>query len=154
MNTFHGRMLKSRGDINPFLTSNAKIVIYITMAVIAFFNPIFHCDAKPFALGPCVGLYPQCHDFSLGIQTCWYLKMLKFALPPMRTPNSCQWNIGCVGSPMQNIRVGHVHFFFFGVDFIRVGFFFQWNMGLRFVAAIPIFSCYIYRYMKRTYNYT
>ena len=24
-------------------------------------NPIFHCDAKPFALGTCVGLDPQCH---------------------------------------------------------------------------------------------
>ena len=28
-------------------------------------KPIFHCDAKPFALGPCVGLDP------LGIPTCW-----------------------------------------------------------------------------------
>ena len=39
------------------------------------------------------------------VPTCWYLKMLKFALPPTRdikfafpptqTPNGNQWNIGC-----------------------------------------------------------
>ena len=46
---------------------------------------IFHCATKSFALGPCVGLDPQRQNFALGIQTCWYLKTLKFALP--RTPN-------------------------------------------------------------------
>ena len=61
------------------------------------------------------------HNFVLGIPTCWYLKMLKFALPPTRNikfallstqnPNASQWNIGCVRSPMQNSRVGHVHVF-------------------------------------------
>ena len=49
------------------------------------FKPIFHCNAKPFALGPCIGLDPQCHNLTLGIPTCWYLKTLIFALPP--TPN-------------------------------------------------------------------
>ena len=44
-------------------------------------KPIFHCDAKPFALGPGNGLDPQRHSFMLGIPTCWYLKTLKFALP-------------------------------------------------------------------------
>ena len=43
---------------------------------IHIFKPIFHCDAKTFALGPCVG-----HNFALGIPTCWYLKTLKFELP-------------------------------------------------------------------------
>ena len=42
-------------------------------------KPIFHCNAKPFALGPRVGLDPQRHNFALGIPTCWYLKTLKFA---------------------------------------------------------------------------
>ena len=41
-------------------------------------KPIFHCDAKPFALGPGVGLDPQRHNFALKIPT------LKFALPPTR----------------------------------------------------------------------
>ena len=68
-------------------------------------KPIFHRDAKTLAL---------------DIPTCWYLKTLKFALPPTpnlkyalpptRTPNVNQWNIGHVGSPMQNIL---------------------WNMGFR-----------------------
>ena len=43
-------------------------------------KPIFHCDAKSFALGPGIGLDPQCHNFRLPIPTCWYLKTLKFAL--------------------------------------------------------------------------
>ena len=37
---------------------------------------IFHCNAKPLALGPRVGLDPQRDDFALGIRTCWYLKTL------------------------------------------------------------------------------
>ena len=59
-------------------------------------------------------------NFVLGIPTCWYLKMLKLALPPLRTlkfalrptrnPNASQWNIGCVVSPGIRVRVGHVHF--------------------------------------------
>ena len=71
-------------------------------------KPIFHCNAKPFALVPHVGFDPQRHNFALGIPKCWYLKMLKFALPPMRplklaltcitpTPNGIRWNIGGVG---------------------------------------------------------
>ena len=68
-------------------------------------KPIFHCDVKTLALGK---------------PTCWYLKALKFALPPTRmlesalpptpNPNASQWNIGCVGSPSVGARVGHVHF--------------------------------------------
>ena len=30
-------------------------------------KPIFHCDAKPFALGPCIGLDPQHHKIALGL---------------------------------------------------------------------------------------
>ena len=86
-------------------------------------KPIFHCDAILFALGPGVGLDPQCHNFALEIPTCWYPKTLKFALPPTRilkfalaptrNPSASQWNIGCVGSQIQNVCVGHVHFMFF-----------------------------------------
>ena len=89
-------------------------------------KPIFHCAAKPSALGPGVGLDPQRHNFLLGIPTCWYLKTLKFALPPMpnlkfalcptRTPNVSQWNISCVGSPSWPCT-----FNFVWVDFISVG---------------------------------
>ena len=45
-------------------------------------KPIFHCEAKPFTLGPGVSLDPQHHNFALGIPTCWYLKALKCGLPP------------------------------------------------------------------------
>ena len=55
-----------------------------------FVKPIFHCDAK------------LLQKFALAIPTCWYLKTLKFALPPTQIPNESQWNIGCIGSPTQN----------------------------------------------------
>ena len=86
-------------------------------------KPIFHCDAKPFALGPRFGLDPQRHNFALGIPTCWYLKMLKFALPP--TPNLNLPYLQCepqtpvieikvaLGPQPQNSRIGHVHFVHF-----------------------------------------
>ena len=51
-------------------------------------KPIFHCDAKLLASGPCVGSHPQRNDFALPIPPCWYLKTrkhptlnLKFVLP-------------------------------------------------------------------------
>ena len=31
------------------------------------FKPIFHCDAKPFALGPGIGLDHQRHNLALGM---------------------------------------------------------------------------------------
>ena len=86
-------------------------------------KPIFHCGAKPFALGPGIGLDPQHHNFALPIPTCWYLKTLKFALPPtqiitfalppMQTPNASKWNIVCVQFPGIGSHVGHVHFILF-----------------------------------------
>ena len=90
--------------------------------IIDYLITIFHCDSKPFTLGPCIGSDPQRHNFALRIQTCWYLKTLKFALPqtpnlkfvlpPMQTTNANQWIKGCVGSSTQ---------FLFSI--------FQWNMG-------------------------
>ena len=118
-----------------------------------YLKPIFHCDAKILAgyyLGCCVGQYSQRESFALGIPTCWNLKMLKFALPPMpnlkfalppmRTPNASQWNIGCVGTPGVGTHVGHVHF----ILFVSISFAlgsqckrgFQWNMGLRLPLTI------------------
>ena len=58
-------------------------------------------------------------------------KTLKFALPPTQNPNASQWNIGCVRSQTQNSSVGHIHFFFFGDDFIRVGSRFSVEYGLK-----------------------
>ena len=87
----------------------------------------------------CVGssrwLRPPMRNFTLEIPTCWYLKMLKFALPPTRYPNVSQWNIGCVGSQTQNSRAGHVHFFFLCVDFIRVGSHFSVDYGLKLLVS-------------------
>ena len=108
-------------------------------------KPTFHYDAKPFALGPRVGLDPQRHNFVLGIPTCWYLKwlkfelpptqMLKFVLPPTPTPNTSRWNIASVRSPKQNSRVGHVDFMLFVSLSLSLGsqreHNFQWNMGFK-----------------------
>ena len=59
----------------------------------------------------------------LRIPTCWYLKMLKFVLPPIQTlkfvlpqtqmPDANRWNIGGVGSLGIGSRIGHVHFMLF-----------------------------------------
>ena len=116
-----------------------------------YLKPIFHCDAKPFALGPGIDLEPQRHNFALPIPTCWYLKTLKiafpptpnlkFALPTTPTPNASQWNIGYVESPMQNLRVGNVHFFFWVLISFVFGSHrkprFRWNMGF----ILPRISC-------------
>ena len=59
---------------------------------------------------------------------------LKFALPLTQTPDASQWNIGGVGSPTQNFRVGHVHFMLFMSISFASGTqrkpIFPWNMGL------------------------
>ena len=82
-------------------------------------------------------------NFALGIPTCWYLKMLKLALPsmqilkfafdPTRNTNASQWNIGCVGSPKLFSHVGHVLFMLFVlISFVLVTQrkpSLQWNMG-------------------------
>ena len=90
---------------------------------------------KKVALGPGVGLALQRHYFVLGIPTCWYPKILKFAFPPTQNPNTTQWNIGCVGSLALGVCVGHVHFIFFVLISFALGSrrkrSFQWNMGLR-----------------------
>ena len=95
-----------------------------------------------FRIGGSVQSKPPTRNFALGIPTCWYLKTLKFvlpptgnikfALPPNANPNAGQWNIG---SPTQNLHVGHVHFMLF----VLISFALvtqrepslQWNMGFR-----------------------
>ena len=114
-------------------------------------KPIFHCDTKPLALGPGIGLDPQRHTFASP--NAKYPNMLiyfgqnlakicvtptpnlKFALPPTPTPDASQWNIGGVGPSGIGAGVGHVYFrlfvsrsFAFGSQRKRS---FQWNMGSR-----------------------
>ena len=60
--------------------------------------------------------YRPTQKFALAIQTCWYLKAQKIALPPMQNikivlpptqnPNASQWNIGCVGSQTKIFALG------------------------------------------------
>ena len=99
-------------------------------------KPIFHCDAKTFSLGRRVGQYPQRESFALGIPTCWYLRKLKFVLPPTQTPNASQWNIVCVGCPGVGSRVGHVHLIFFVSISFALGSQFQVEYGLYNVTSL------------------
>ena len=69
--------------------------------------------------------------FALAIPKCWYLKMLKFALPPTGNPNASQWNIGCIGSQTQISCVGHVHFIFFVSISFALGSQFPVEYGLK-----------------------
>ena len=56
----------------------------ITVNFEVLVKPIFHCDAKTFALDPGVGLDPQRQNFVLGIPTCWYLKTRKHPTPNLK----------------------------------------------------------------------
>ena len=119
-------------------------------------KPIFHCNAKPLALGLRVGLDPQRDNFKLGIPTCWYLKSLA---DPTRPPNANQqcpmpsnsalqepkmpnassnvsrWNIGRVGFPVVRARIGLVDFMLFVSLSLALGSQqernFRLNMGFR-----------------------
>ena len=113
-----GRSVRGKISIYAFPISDYRMgMIYIIQGRIQDFieggghlKPIFHCDAKPFALGPGVGLNPNA-TIVLGIPTYWYLKTLKLALPPTQNPNASQCNIGCVGSPTQNLCSFHLRWF-------------------------------------------
>ena len=72
-------------------------------------KPIIHCDAKYLASGVGIGQCPRRQNFALDIPTCWYIfalpnakicvpptPNLKFAFSPKPTPDTSQWNIGCV----------------------------------------------------------
>ena len=113
-------------------------------------KPIFHCNAKllpntKFRVGGIVQRESPTRNFALGIPTCWYSKMpkfalspmqtLKFALPPTRNPNASQWNVGCVGSPGFGACIGLVHFMLFVSISFALGsqreHSFQSNMGFK-----------------------
>ena len=53
---------------------------------------------------------PNTSQWNIGCVGCPPMPNLKFALPPTPTPDTSQWNIGGDGSPMQNFCVEHVHF--------------------------------------------
>ena len=76
------------GRIGVYRVKGRQAVFVHSEAHLQTLKPIFHCDAKPFALGTYVGLDPQPHNFALGIPTCWHLKTRKFMLPPAPTTNA------------------------------------------------------------------
>ena len=98
-------------------------------------KPIFHCDAKTFALGTFAS--PNAKDtnmlvsFALGDTNC--------SRHPMQNPNTSQWNIGCVGFQAQNSCIGHVHFMLFVSISFALGRqrkrSFQWNMGFNVIPS-------------------
>ena len=97
------------------------------------FKPIFHCDAKPFALGTFALPNPKYTNMLVSFA----LGDANFSRHPTQNPNASQWNIGCIGSQTQNLCVGHVHF----MIFVSISFAFcsqrrpsfQWNVGFRVV---------------------
>ena len=97
-------------------------------------KPIFHCDAKPFALGTFA--LPNAKDTNMLVP--FALVNTNYSRHPMRNPNASQWNIGCVGYQTQISSIGHIHFMFF----VLISFAFctqhkpsfQWNMGLNIQA--------------------
>ena len=96
-------------------------------------KPIFHWDAKPFALGPGVGGLSQ--QFCVGDTNMLVSKNAKNAIicvTPTPIPNLSRWNIGGVGSPMQISCIGHSDFMLFVHHFPRWHRKrrFWWNTGL------------------------
>ena len=48
--------------------------VHFITRIYSYFNfkPIFHCNAKPLAFGPRIGLDHKCNNFALPKPTCWY----------------------------------------------------------------------------------
>ena len=71
-------------------------------------GPIFHCDAKSFALG-------TFSSPNANIPTCWYVLhwvMQIFRITKRDTPNVSQWIIGCVGSKCKFLALAmYISFF-------------------------------------------
>ena len=107
-------MAGQQGDL-PEEVSGVKAMSHIYSCTM--YKPIFHCKKKPFTLGPCIGLDPQRHNFTLWVPTCWYPKtlkfvlpptqILKFALPPRRNPKASQWGYGPV--VRSQLKVVNIH---------------------------------------------
>ena len=117
-----------------------SMIFYMTYCPKSF-KPLFHCDAKPFALGTFAS--PNAKDSTFALPNTKNTNMLvslalgdaNFVRHLTQIPNASQWNIGCVGCQMQNLHVGHVHFMLF----VSISFVLgsqrkpsiQWNMGFR-----------------------
>ena len=88
---------------------------------------IFHCNAKPFALGPRVGLDIglALAKFHVGKTNILVSKNAKICVTPNATPNTSQWNIGGVGFSGVGACVGHY------ISSCLCQTHFQWNMVLR-----------------------
>ena len=78
---------------------------------------------KAFALDPRIGSDPQRQNCEFGVPNMLVAKNAKICVTPNAnakicvtptlTPNASRWNIGGVGPPMQNSRIGHVDFMLF-----------------------------------------
>ena len=88
-------------------------------------KPIFHCDAKPFALGTFAS--PNAKDSTFALPNTKYTNMLvsfvlgnaHFSRHPTQNPNTSQWNIGSLGTQHKTFALAM---------YISC---FLWNMGLR-----------------------
>ena len=74
-------------EVNHEFTSKVSSMQYVhgpsyqNQFLYGIYKPIFNGDTKTLVLGRRVWQYPQRESIALGIPKCWYLKMLKFALP-------------------------------------------------------------------------
>ena len=77
-------------------------------SVIVQIKPIFHCNAKPLALGPRIGLDPQ-HDVTYTNMLVSKMPMpgLVDPMPGLADPTSG------LGHPRVGAHVGHAHFILF-----------------------------------------
>ena len=57
-------------------------ICYPCIDCIISLKPIFHCDAKPFGLGPGVGLDPQRHNFCVRYTNMLVSKNAKICITP------------------------------------------------------------------------
>ena len=109
---------------------------------------IFHCNAKPLALGLRFGLYPQHETFALSKPTCWYSKSSRYQREPPLTQREAPLTQCEPPQPQRKPveystgrallrwhRIGHVDFMLFvSITFVlgtqrEPGFW--WNMGFR-----------------------
>ena len=95
-----------------------------------YVKPIFHCDAKSFALGTFTSpnakdstfAFPNARNTNMLVSLAlgdgnffafYPTRNLKVAFYPTPTPDASQWNIGGVGPSGFGDGVGHVHFMLF-----------------------------------------
>ena len=98
-------------------------------------KPIFHCDAKPFALDTFAS--PNAKDTNMLVS--FSLGNTNFRVTQRKTPDASQWDIGCVGYHTPIPCIGHVYFMFFVLISFAFGTqrksSFQWNMGFIFISG-------------------